>query len=85
MRYLIWFLRGVLFLLLLGFTMRNIETVTLYYYFGYEWRAPLILIILLFLILGLSLGVLSCLGKISSQRRIIASFRKKYPAPDERV
>jgi uncharacterized integral membrane protein len=85
MRYLIWFLRGVLFLLLLGFTVRNIETVTLYYYFGYEWRAPLILIILLFFILGLALGVLSCLGKISRQRRIIASFRKKYPVPDERV
>ena len=38
MRYLIWFLRIVLFLLLLGFTVRNVETVTLHYYFGYEWH-----------------------------------------------
>jgi lipopolysaccharide assembly protein A len=83
MRYLIWFLRIVLFLLLLGFTVRNVETVTLHYYFGYEWQAPLILIILLFFTLGVAIGVLSCLGKIFRQRRVIASFRKKYPAPDE--
>lgn len=83
MRYLIWFLRIVLFLLLLGFTVRNVETVTLHYYFGYEWQAPLILIILLFFTLGVAIGVLSCLGKIFRQRRGIASFRKKYPASDE--
>ena len=83
MRYLIWFLRIVLFLLLLGFTVRNVETVTLRYYFGYEWQAPLVLIILLFFALGVAIGILSCLGKIFRQRREIAAFRKKYPSPDE--
>ena len=80
MRYLIWFLRGVLFLLLLGFTVRNVETVTLHYYFGVEWQAPLILILLLFFTLGVTIGVLSCLGKIFRQRRIITSLKKKYPS-----
>ena len=47
MRYLMWFLRIALFLVLLGFTVKNAETVTVHYYFGYEWQAPLILIILL--------------------------------------
>ena len=85
MRYLIWFLRGILFLLLLGFTVRNVDPVTLHYYFGFEWQAPLILILLLFFTLGVAIGVLSCLGKIFRQRRIIASLRKKNSsAPDER-
>src|SRR5574337_14595 len=48
MRYPIWFLRIVVLLLLFGFTVRNAEIVTLHYYFGYEWQAPLVLIILLF-------------------------------------
>ncbi|MDQ3187074.1 MAG: LapA family protein [Pseudomonadota bacterium] len=76
MRYLIWCVRIVLFLLLLGFTVRNVETVTLRYYFGYEWHAPLVLVILLFFALGVAIGVLSCLGKMFRQRRKIATFRK---------
>ena len=64
MRYLMWFLRIALFLVLLGFTVKNAETVTVHYYFGYEWQAPLILIILLSFALGLAIGVMSCLGKI---------------------
>ena len=83
MRYLIWFLRILLFLLLLGFTVRNIETVTLRYYFGYEWHAPLVLVILLFFALGVAIGVLSCFGKIFRQRREIATFRKKYHTLDD--
>lgn len=83
MRYLRWFLRIALFLLLLGFTVRNVETVTLHYYFGYEWHAPLVLIILLFFALGVAIGIGSCLGKIFSQRREISTYRKRYPSLDE--
>lgn len=83
MRYLIWFLRILLFLLLLGFTVRNIETVTLHYYFGYEWNAPLVLIILLCFALGVAIGVGSCLGKIFRQRREINTYRKRYKISDE--
>jgi uncharacterized integral membrane protein len=78
-----WFLRIVLFLVLLGFTVKNAETVTLRYYFGYEWQAPLILIILLSFALGLAIGVMSCLGKILRQKREITTARRKYPLPEE--
>jgi uncharacterized integral membrane protein len=64
---------------LLGFTVKNAETVTLRYYFGYEWQAPLILIILLSFALGLAIGVMSCLGKIFRQKREITTARRKYP------
>ena len=83
MRYLMWFLRILLFLLLLGFTVRNIETVTLHYYFGYEWNAPLVLIILLCFALGVVIGVGSCLGKIFRQKREINTYRKRYKISDE--
>ena len=83
MRYLTWFLRTLLFLLLLGFIVRNVEPVTLRYYFGYELHAPLIMILLLYFALGVVVGVGSCGGKIFRQNRKIAAYRKKYPLPDE--
>ena len=82
MRYLIWSLRIALFLLLLGFAVKNADTVTLRYYFGYEWQAPLVLILLVFLALGVAIGVLSCLGKLFRQRREIAALKKKQSAAE---
>ncbi len=83
MRYLMWFLRIALFLVLLGFTVKNADTVTVHYYFSYQWQAPLILIILLFFALGLVIGVMSCLGTILKQKREIATGRRKYQLPEE--
>jgi lipopolysaccharide assembly protein A len=83
MRYLMWLPRIALFLVLLGFAVKNAETVTLRYYFGYEWEAPLILIILLSFALGVAIGVMSCLGKILRQKREIATGRRKYRLPEE--
>ena len=85
MRYLIWFLRIVLFLLLLGFAVRNVEPVTLYYYFGYEWTAPLVLVILFFFALGVMLGAAACFGIVFRQRRQLASYRRKYDVPDDHL
>jgi len=82
MRYLIWSLRIALFLLLLGFAVKNADTVTLRYFFGYEWQAPLVLILLVFLALGVAIGVLSCLGKLFRQRREIAALKKKQSAAE---
>jgi uncharacterized integral membrane protein len=85
MRYLIWFLRIVLFFLLLGFAVRNIEPVTLYYYFGYEWTAPLVLVILFFFALGVMLGAAACLGVVFRQRRQLTSYRRKHDVSDDHL
>lgn len=83
MRYPILFFRILLFLLLLGFAVRNAEPVTLRYYFGYEWQAPLVLIMFLFFALGIVVGAASCFGKLFRQRREILDYRKKYDIKDE--
>ena len=49
MRYLVWLLRAVMFLVLLGFAVKNDQPVVLRYFFGYEWQASLVVILLLFL------------------------------------
>jgi uncharacterized integral membrane protein len=83
MRYLIRFLWAVLFLFLLTFTVKNTETVVLRYYFNYEWQAPLILILLFFLVFGVAVGISCCVGKIFNQGREISMLRKKCSVLDE--
>ena len=41
MRLLGWVAKAVLFLLLAGFALKNSEMVTLRYFLGQEWSAPL--------------------------------------------
>lgn len=76
MRYLNWVLRALLFILLLGFALKNDQPATLRYFFGYEWTSPLVLVILIFLALGAGLGVLSMLPNLLRQRREIARLKR---------
>jgi lipopolysaccharide assembly protein A len=77
MRYVSWVLRLLLFLLLLGFAVKNSEIVTLHYYLGYEWQAPLVLVILMFFTFGAAVGVVASLGFLFRQRRDIAALKKE--------
>ena len=77
MRYLVWFLRAVMFLVLLGFAIKNDQPVVLRYFFGYEWQASLVLILLLFFAVGMGMGVLAVLGNIFRQRREISELKKE--------
>ena len=76
-RYLSWVLRIALFLLLLGFAVKNSELVMLRYYLGYEWQAPLVLIILIFTLVGVVIGVAANLGFVFKQKREILALKKE--------
>ena len=76
MRYLVWPMRAVLFLLLLGFAVKNDQPVVLKYFFGYEWQTSLVVILLFFFTAGVLVGVLAMLGKMFSQRRELAALRR---------
>jgi len=69
MRYFYTLLSIVLFLAALGFAMKNAEPVTLHYYLGFAWRAPLVLVLLVTLCVGALAGILACLPLIARQRR----------------
>jgi len=80
MRYLSGLLKITLFVFLLGFAVKNSELVTLRYYFGYQWKVPLVLIILIFLAVGAALGVAACLGYLFRQRRELQRLRQALSA-----
>ncbi|MBI5889825.1 MAG: LapA family protein [Nitrosomonadales bacterium] len=77
MRYLIWSLRAVLFLLLLGFALKNDQPVTLRYFFGYEWQTSLVVVLLCFFALGIAIGLLSMLGMLFRQRRELSAAKRE--------
>ena len=77
MRYLIWSLRAVLFLLLLGFAVKNDQAVTLRYFFGYEWQTSLVVVLLCFFMLGVVIGLLAMLSTLFRQRRELAAVKRE--------
>jgi len=86
MRYLTWLLRLLLFLLLLGFALKNSDPVTLRFYLGAQSQASLALVVLVFFSAGIAAGVVACSSYIYRQRREILLLRKELrakPGPPE--
>ena len=77
MRYVIWILKFLLFVLVLTFAIKNIEMVTLRYFFGWEWQSPLIFVLLIVFSAGIALGLAAGLGPMFRQRREIAALNRK--------
>ena len=69
MRLLSWFVRLILFLLLVGLALNNLEPVTLNLLFGAQWQAPMIVIVLAVFVLGVVLGVVALLPSWMRHRR----------------
>ncbi|MFM6985645.1 MAG: LapA family protein [Hydrogenophaga sp.] len=58
MRYLMWLLNAAIFFALFAFALNNQEPVTLRLFFGAVWHAPLVLVLLCAMVLGVFLGVI---------------------------
>ena len=80
MRSFVWLLRIMLFVLLLGFAVKNSDTVVVQYYFGQEWRAPLVFVLFMSLCIGAVLGIIASLGQVFRQRREILDLKRELRA-----
>lgn len=76
MRYFNWVLRVFLFVVLLGFAVKNDQAVTLRYFFDYEWQSSLVIVLLVFFAAGAAIGVLAMIPGILQQRREIARLKR---------
>ena len=77
MRYFYTTLTLILFFASLGFAVKNSESVTLHYYLGMEWTAPLVIMLLVALGMGIAFGLLACLGLIVRQRRQVNELKRE--------
>ncbi|MDE1943443.1 MAG: LapA family protein [Betaproteobacteria bacterium] len=85
MVYLKWLVRIVIFVLLLGFAVKNLEPVTLNYFLGYQWQEPLVVILLAFTLLGVIIGLLASMSTLFRQRREIQALRRELRRLDKSV
>jgi len=76
MRYVLWIIKLLVFLLVLSFALKNSDSVTVHYYLGAEWQAPLIFVLLVAFCAGAAFGVLACLGQLFRQRREISRLKR---------
>ena len=81
MRVLTWAARLAVFLLLVALAAKNVEPVTLRFYFDQALRAPLALVLLGAFALGALFGVVAMLGPVLRQRREIAALKRPGDAP----
>jgi len=80
MRVLVWIVRFALFLLILGFAVKNTEPVRVYFYLGAQWEAPLVFVMLVAFVIGAAAGVAASLGYLFRQRRELLRARKQLRA-----
>lgn len=79
MRVLSWFFWFVLFVVALGFALMNQDLATLRFFGGsqFEWRAPLVIFLLIFFAAGTALGLVAVVPALYRQRREIGRLRKE--------
>lgn len=70
----------LLFLATLGFAIKNSQEVTLQYYLGLAWHAPLSLMLLVTLCFGAMLGLIASLSLVVRERRRRIKIEKELHA-----
>ena len=82
MGILTWTIRLALFLFLVALAAKNVEPVTLRFYFDLALQAPLVIVLLVVFALGALAGMLALARPLLRQRREIAQLRKPAPRSD---
>ncbi len=59
MRLIVWFIRAFIFFALFAFALNNQQDVSIRWFFGIDWHAPLVIIVLLAFIIGCVAGILA--------------------------
>lgn len=76
MKYLLWLLKAAIFFTLFAFALNNQQTVTVHFFFGTFWQAPLVLVVLAAFVGGLIAGVLVMVPRWWKQRSTAAKLSK---------
>lgn len=67
---------AIVLVLLFGFSLKNMQEVSLQFYLGYELTAPLIIMLLAFFCLGALAAILALVPMIFRHRRDISRHKK---------
>lgn len=74
---------AVLFVIFFGFALKNTQEVSLRFFFNYEVRGPLVLLLLAFFASGAMLGVLAMIPTVFRHRRDLTKHKKTITAMEQ--
>ncbi|EHL22037.1 MULTISPECIES: LapA family protein [unclassified Acidovorax] len=81
MKYLLWLLKAAIFFTLFAFALNNQQDATVHFFFGTQWRAPLVLVVLTAFSAGLVVGVLGMVPRWWRHRAAARRAHAAAPAP----
>lgn len=73
-----WVLKAAIFFTLFAFALNNQQDTVLHFFFGTQWRAPMVLVVLTAFALGVAVGVLGMVPRWWKHR---SAARKATLAP----
>jgi lipopolysaccharide assembly protein A len=80
LKYLVWLLKAAIFFTLFAFALNNQQDVTVNFFFGYLWRAQLVLVVLAAFALGLAVGALGMVPRWWKHRTAARRGQRAEPA-----
>jgi putative membrane protein len=78
MKYIAWLLKAAIFFTLFAFALNNQQDVTVHFFFGTRWTAPLVLVVLAVFAAGLVIGAVGMVPRWWKQRKAAT----RVAAPD---
>ena len=77
MRTLVWLVRAAVFFTLFAFALNNQHASSVYWFFGYEWRAPMVFIVLAAFGLGCAFGIFAMVPSWWRHRRMARTHTRR--------
>jgi uncharacterized integral membrane protein len=82
LKYLTWLLKAVIFFVLFAFALNNQAPVELHFFFGTQWQAPMVLVVLAVFVLGMFAGIAVMLPLwLSARRQVKNTGRPNHVSP----
>ena len=81
LKLLQWTLNAAVFFTLFAFALNNQHEARVYFFFGTQWRSPMVLIVLTAFALGMVVGVLGMVPRWWRQRQEAKSAQNSPSAP----
>ena len=75
------FLKAAIFFTLFAFALNNQDDVTVRFFFGQQWTAPMVLVVLGAFACGLAVGILGMVPRWWRQRQLAQPQSPASPAP----
>ncbi|HSM22966.1 MAG TPA: lipopolysaccharide assembly protein LapA domain-containing protein [Rubrivivax sp.] len=69
MQALVWLVRAFIFFTLFAFALNNQHTTVVHWFFGVEWRTPMVIVVLAAFAAGCAIGVLAMVPNWWRRRR----------------